>query len=120
MQSVRRWLEQLELPQYAEAFERNAIDLNIARDLTQQDLQDLGVQALGHRKVLLRAIAELSGTHATTAGPPAAQDQAPIQRPLGVSPVPERTRRDALSDNVTRLHSGSKDGERVRSWQGWV
>ena len=41
MQTVRQWLEQLGLPQYAEVFERNAVDLNIAKDLTQQDLRDL-------------------------------------------------------------------------------
>ena len=28
MQTVRQWLEQLGLPQYAEVFERNAVDLN--------------------------------------------------------------------------------------------
>jgi class 3 adenylate cyclase/predicted ATPase len=61
MQSVRQWLEHIDLPQYAAVFERNAVDLDVARDLTQQDLLDLGVEPLGHRKRLLRAIAELNG-----------------------------------------------------------
>jgi class 3 adenylate cyclase len=36
----------------------NAIDLSIVHDLTEQDLKDLGV-LLGHRRKMLRAIAEL-------------------------------------------------------------
>ena len=52
MQTVGQWLEQIGLPQYTAVFERNAVDLDIARDLTQQDLRDLGVEPLGHRKVL--------------------------------------------------------------------
>src|SRR4029077_10581030 len=34
----------------------NAIDLSVVRDLTEQDLKDLGV-LLGHRRKILRAIA---------------------------------------------------------------
>ena len=80
MESVRHWLEQLGLPQYAATFEHNAIDLKIARELTQQDLQDLGVEALGHRKVLLRAIAELNGDGVPAATSRVAQHQTPLQR----------------------------------------
>jgi class 3 adenylate cyclase len=87
--TVRQWLEQLGLPQYAEAFERNAVDLKIVRDLTQQDLRDLGVEALGHRKVLLRAIAELNGTEASAANAQGAQGKLPSDR----SPSAEVERR---------------------------
>jgi len=41
MQTIGQWLEHLGLFQYAEAFERNCVDLDIAKDLTQQDLRDL-------------------------------------------------------------------------------
>jgi hypothetical protein len=82
MQTIGQWLEQLGLFQYAEAFERNAVDLDIARDLTQEDLRDLGVEPLGHRKVILRAIGELNGTEARAAQAQSVQDPIPAQRSL--------------------------------------
>ncbi len=58
MVSIAQWLEGLGLGRYATAFTANDIDLGILRDLTEQDLEKLGV-SLGHRKKLLRAIAAL-------------------------------------------------------------
>ena len=58
MQSVRQWLEGIGLGEYAEALERNRIDLEIAKELNDQDLRELGIEALGHRKRLLKAIAQ--------------------------------------------------------------
>ena len=60
MQQIADWLETLGLPEYAQRFADNAIDLSVIRDLTEQDLKDLGV-LLGHRRKILRAIAELDG-----------------------------------------------------------
>jgi len=48
------------LSEYAQRFSDNAIELSVIRDLTEQDLKDLGV-LLGHRRKILRAIAELDG-----------------------------------------------------------
>ncbi|MEQ1881271.1 MAG: adenylate/guanylate cyclase domain-containing protein [Burkholderiales bacterium] len=62
MSPVRQWLAGLGFGQFADAFEQNRIDLDIARDLADQDLRDLGVTALGDRKLLLRAIASLKET----------------------------------------------------------
>ena len=52
------WLRSVGLSQYEAAFRQNAIDLSVLPDLTDQDLEKLGV-LLGHRRKLLRAIAEL-------------------------------------------------------------
>ena len=60
MQQIGEWLEKLGLSEYAQRFADNAIDLSVIRDLTEQDLKDLGV-LLGHRRKILRAIAELDG-----------------------------------------------------------
>jgi class 3 adenylate cyclase len=73
---LRAWLRSLGLEQYEAAFGENAIDLSVLPDLTDQDLEKLGV-LLGHRRKLLRAIAELDSaekvasqpTVATAAGP---------------------------------------------------
>jgi class 3 adenylate cyclase/predicted ATPase len=60
MQKIADWLGQLGLSEYAQLFADNAIDLSVIGDLTEQDLKDLGV-LLGHRRKLLRAIAQLEG-----------------------------------------------------------
>src|SRR3984893_6979759 len=52
------WLRSLGLEQYMIAFRENGIDLSVLPDLTDQDLEKLGV-LLGHRRKLLRAIADL-------------------------------------------------------------
>ena len=61
---------------YAQRFAENGIDLSVVRDLTDQDLKELGV-LLGHRRKILRAIAELD--HAT--GPKPAKTATEPRRP---------------------------------------
>jgi class 3 adenylate cyclase/tetratricopeptide (TPR) repeat protein len=61
MKGIAEWLASIGLSEYAQRFGDNAIDLSVLRDLTEQDLKDLGV-LLGHRRKMLRAIAELEGT----------------------------------------------------------
>ena len=53
---IDQWLEGLELGQYADSFAENFIDSEILPDLTNDDLKDLGVSAVGHRRKLLKAI----------------------------------------------------------------
>ena len=55
---VRAWLRTLGLESYEEAFRVNAIDAEVLCDLTDADLERLGV-LLGHRKKMLNAIAGL-------------------------------------------------------------
>jgi class 3 adenylate cyclase/predicted ATPase len=61
MRQVADWLQNLGLGQYAQRFVENDIDFSILPDLTDQDLKELGLASLGHRRRLLRAIAQLSG-----------------------------------------------------------
>jgi hypothetical protein len=67
MQRVADWLEKLGLGQYAQRFAENDISFSVLPDLTDQDLKDIGV-SLGHRRHLLREIANLNKT--ATASPP--------------------------------------------------
>jgi class 3 adenylate cyclase/tetratricopeptide (TPR) repeat protein len=60
MKGIAEWLASIGLSEYTQRFADNAIDLSVIRDLTEQDLKDLGV-LLGHRRKILRAIAELDG-----------------------------------------------------------
>ena len=76
---VGDWLRSLGLGQYETAFRENEIDGDVLPTLTAEDLKELGVVALGHRRKLLTAIAELSGsttTLPTSAIPPPAKSRA--------------------------------------------
>ncbi|MGB8672587.1 MAG: adenylate/guanylate cyclase domain-containing protein, partial [Pseudolabrys sp.] len=66
MQQIADWLEKLGLGQYAQRFAENDIDFDILSDLTDQDLEKIGVTSVGHRRKLLRAIANLKGVEKST------------------------------------------------------
>ncbi|MFO1047531.1 MAG: adenylate/guanylate cyclase domain-containing protein [Geminicoccaceae bacterium] len=69
---VAGWLDSLGLGQYARTFADNEIDAALLPALTADDLKDLGVVAVGHRRRLLEAIGEL---RATPTGPPLEQGE---------------------------------------------
>ena len=72
---VKRWLERLGLGEHHQAFVDNEIDLEAAGELNEQDLRELGL-AMGPRKKLLRAIADLNGSQAGSK-----QRAAPVSEP---------------------------------------
>jgi len=76
MQQIAEWLEKLGMPEYIQRFTDNDIDFTILSDLTDQDLEKIGIASLGHRRKLLRAIANIEtvhrGAHADTVVSPAA------------------------------------------------
>ncbi|HMF84981.1 MAG TPA: adenylate/guanylate cyclase domain-containing protein, partial [Nitrospiraceae bacterium] len=73
---VSAWLENLGLGRYSESFQHNAIGWDVLPELNEGDLVTLGV-LLGHRKTLLRAIAQLS---------PSAEGMGPGSIPSAVIP----------------------------------
>ncbi|NCF82049.1 MAG: hypothetical protein GWP74_10590, partial [Proteobacteria bacterium] len=56
---INRWLEGIGLGEYAATFAEHAIDEDVLPDLTDADLEKIGLK-LGHRKKLLKAIATLA------------------------------------------------------------
>jgi class 3 adenylate cyclase len=62
------WLRSLGLGRYEAAFRDNEIDETVLPSLTAEDLKDLGVSIVGHRRKLLDAIAALR-TDAGTKAP---------------------------------------------------
>src|SRR6266571_5067055 len=54
--NIAAWLQEIGLGEYGEIFRANAIDLEILPELTESDLEKLGV-LLGHRKRLFKALA---------------------------------------------------------------
>src|SRR5450755_2116121 len=55
------WLRSLGLERYEAAFRDNEIDERVLPSLTQEDLKEIGVGPVGHRRMLLEAIAALRG-----------------------------------------------------------
>jgi hypothetical protein len=61
---VGEWLGSIGLGQYQVAVRDNEGDDEVLRSLTADDLKDLGVTLVGHRRKILTAIAELSASAA--------------------------------------------------------
>jgi class 3 adenylate cyclase len=74
----------LGLSEYAERFAQNHIDATVLRDLTEQDLKDLGVSSIGHRRKLMRAIAERTLA-------------APVDKPVGELARPDYAERRQIT-----------------------
>jgi class 3 adenylate cyclase len=62
---LAEWLDRQGLDQYVQTFAENNIEYSVLPDLTENDLQKLGV-SLGHRKKLLRAIEALTAARQPT------------------------------------------------------
>jgi class 3 adenylate cyclase len=80
---VGSWLRSLGLGQYEAAFRDNAVDAEVLFELSDSDLAQLGV-LLGHRKRLLKAIAELGSADKIAPPPSPAQSTTAERRPITV------------------------------------
>ena len=69
-QSLNAWLNEIGLAQYADLLEKNAVDLDVLPELSEQDLTDLGIP-LGHRKRLRKALRESLASHSVPTASPA-------------------------------------------------
>src|SRR6185437_10284742 len=74
---IGEWLRSIDLGQYEATFRDNEIDDEIVRSLTADDLKDLGVTLVGHRRRILAAIAELSTPAASIPAVPGTERQPP-------------------------------------------
>jgi class 3 adenylate cyclase len=79
MQSIAEWLEGLGLGQYTQRFAENGIHISVVRDLTDQDLKDVGV-LLGHRRKMLRAIGDLNDASVAATASSTAAATAPTRQ----------------------------------------
>src|SRR5215468_4412487 len=73
---IEAWLQGLGLERYVPAFRDNEIDWEVLPKLTSEDLKEIGVAAIGHRRKLLDAIAAL-GASAPADAVTAAASEAP-------------------------------------------
>ncbi|WP_024520721.1 adenylate/guanylate cyclase domain-containing protein [Bradyrhizobium sp. Tv2a-2] len=87
---VGGWLRSLGLERYEAAFRDNEINEQVLLSLTQEDLKEIGVGPVGHRRMLLDAIAAL---RADKAGNAPSADAAPMSSAPSVSPEDRAERR---------------------------
>src|SRR3954447_13471876 len=83
---VGAWLRGLGLGQYEQAFRDNDVDADVLPELTADELRELGVTSLGHRKRLLAAITALRAARAAPAAavpPPDTSADTPPAVPPG-------------------------------------
>ena len=98
---VAAWLKNFGLGQYEAAFRDNAIDGDLLPSLTAEDLKDLGVTIVGHRRRLLDAIAALGAASKPAAHPAAASPPATLPAPAASSRTEPRSGADAERRPIT-------------------
>ena len=87
---VGGWLRSLGLDRYEAAFRDNEINEQVLASLTQEDLKEIGVGPVGHRRMLLEAIAAL---HADKGGNSPSADAATMSSAPSMSPDDRAERR---------------------------
>ena len=80
---VGAWLRNLGLGQYEAAFRDNSVDARVLPRLTGDDLKELGIASVGHRRILLDAISELKSARVSFG--PASEVEA-IPSPAATAP----------------------------------
>lgn len=97
---ISNWLQDLGLGEYEAVFVEHGVDPQVLQHLTAEDLKDLGVLQVGHRRKLLTAIAELGRSHGVPSSEP--------DRPHGAQRLVE----DGPDSRPTDDHTASSGAER--------
>lgn len=57
--NIELWLNNLDLKEYIDTFKEESIDMKVLQELTSDDLKEIGINKLGHRKIILKGISDL-------------------------------------------------------------
>jgi class 3 adenylate cyclase len=127
---VTAWLQGLGLERYEALFREHEIDWEVLPKLTSADLKEIGVQAIGHRRKLLDAIASLDPKMSTATVPAAtlgARGQVDAERRqltvifcdlVGSTALSARLDPEDLREVIAAYHRAVADA--VRSFDGFV
>jgi class 3 adenylate cyclase len=115
---VASWLRNLGLERYEAAFRENDVDLDLLPNLDADDLKELGITSLGHRRRLLEAIEALRQEAAPTglaAGNLDSSAPSAERRPLSVMFC------DLIGSTALSARLDPEDlGELIRGYQACV
>jgi class 3 adenylate cyclase len=120
---IATWLHGLGLQQYEPAFRENAIDASLLPELTAEDLRDIGVNLVGHRRKLLAAISSLrSGVASGSAASPTSGERRQLTVMfcdlVGSTALSVRRDPEDLRDLIAAYHRAVADV--VRGFDGFV
>ena len=112
---VSLWLANIGLPQYIDNFRDEGIDELSLRELTDANLRELGVLAMGHRKAILRETAKLAGEGHASSSPSLAPTATPQTIFLSYAHKSEREADFDISEDLVLLiqQELEKDGHTV-------
>ncbi len=117
---IDAWLASIGLLQHAAAFHANHIDAAMLPRLTAEDLKEIGVASLGHRKKMLEAIAGMGRAVPPEDAPHrSAQGEAAPLRPLFL-PLRGRSRQrpgDATRTTTRRATWPTRSCSRAPRWK---
>jgi class 3 adenylate cyclase len=122
---VGAWLSALGLGRYEQAFRDHDVDADLLGRLTAEDLREIGIASVGHRRRLLEAAAALRADAAPPSTSPVAEPDVPRPRPK--APVrPERRQLtimivDLVGSTALSGRLGPEEmGEVIRAYQDVV
>ena len=122
---IGQWLRGLGLQSYEQAFRDNGIDLDILPRLTADDLKEIEVLAVGHRRKILDAIGKLAATSARATRPERFRDQAERRQLtvmfcdlVGSTALSARLDPEDLQELLRAYHAQVKDV--VRGYGGYI
>lgn len=100
---IERWLSELALSEYIGAFLTNHIDAEVLPLLTEEDLREIGVASVGHRKRLLQTIGQLksAAVHGSVEPTLSAVEEGHSATTTPAPPVP------VSGDNLSRAEAQS-------------
>jgi SAM domain (Sterile alpha motif) len=101
VQDIADWLDKLGMAEYAQRFAENRIDFSVLPDLTDQDLEKMGV-VLGDRRKILRAIAGLDDAEKAAQKPGASVEATSAVRPRQNQPPDDRYGSWLCKNSTTR------------------
>jgi class 3 adenylate cyclase/predicted ATPase len=123
---IAAWLRALGLEQYAPAFRDNDIDARVLPGLTAEDLRDIGITSVGHRRLLLQAIAALREPPAPAVRPTTGA-AADVAAPVAAAPPPAERRQLTVifvdlvgSTELSRRLDPEEMREIIRTYQNLV
>jgi len=94
---IAAWLRELGLERYEQAFRQNEIDARSLPYLTGEDVKELGITAIGHRRLLLEAIAALRDNSKPATEPSAKEEASPAKTSDALRPVALEAERRQLT-----------------------
>lgn len=100
---ITHWLTELGLERYAEDFAENDIDADVLPELTADDLREIGVASIGHRRKLLSAIEALAGPRPDEPAPQPQPQPEQVTEPEPAGPTVQQAM-GAPADQGERRH----------------